>query len=209
MSRKYNKRCYGRQDLLLLPSGLQNPKKTLDNQDTHMITSVMLARQITLPNPPNRSNSFAPTFLQPLGFLFATSVVCFQQLAASFRKTPGVGVRARKSRHSHFQPFPRSGAATPFLPITSLQTQQFHAITHSFAQRQPNISIVSNALRTLSIATGVVPLRPSGGRRRRRVRGRCCRQKFFASPMTSATSVCAISVVVVYVPGGGVPVQTC
>ncbi len=121
MSRKYNKRCYGRQDLLLLPSGLQNPKKTLDNQDTHMITSVMLARQITLPNPPNRSNSFAPTFLQPLGFLFATSVVCFQQLAASFRKTPGVGVRARKSRHSHFQPFPRSGAATPFLPITFMR----------------------------------------------------------------------------------------
>src|SRR6266404_3385929 len=46
---------------------------------------------------------------------------------------------------------------SPFLPIISLQTQQFHAITHSFAQRQLNISIVSNALRTLSIVRGVVP----------------------------------------------------
>ncbi len=209
MSRKYNTLCYGREELLLLPSGVQNPKKTLDNPYTHMLTSVMLARQITLPHPPNQANSFAPALLPPLSSLFAAPLLCFQQLAASFRKTPGVGVRARKSRHSHFQPFPRSGAATPFLPITSLQTQQFHAITHSFAQRQPNISIVSNTLRTLSIATGVVPLRPSDGRRRRRVRGRCCREKFFASPMTSAKSVCAISVVVAYVPGGGVPVQTC
>src|SRR6266478_1806731 len=49
---------------------------------------------------------------------------------------------------------------SPFLPIISLQTQQFHAITHSFAQRQLNISIVSNALRTLSVATGVVPPLP-------------------------------------------------
>jgi hypothetical protein len=51
----------------------------------------------------------------------------------------------------------RSDAATPFLPITSLQTQQFHAITHSFAQRQSNIPIISNALRPLSVATWVAP----------------------------------------------------
>ena len=121
MSRKYNIFCYGRQELLLLPSGLQNPKKTLDNPYTHMITSVMLARQITLPHPPNQANSFAPALLQPLSSLFAAPLLCFQQLAASFRKTPGVGVRARKSRHSHFQPFPRSGAATPFLPITFMR----------------------------------------------------------------------------------------
>src|SRR5712664_3838514 len=73
-------------------------KRTLDNRYTYMITSVMLARQIT-----------------------------------------------------------RSDAATPLLPITSLQTQQFHAITHSFAQRQSNIPIISNALRPLSVATWVAP----------------------------------------------------
>src|SRR6266852_358966 len=86
MSRKYNTLCYGREDLLLLPGGLENPKKTLDNPYTHMLTSVMLARQITLPHPPNQANSFAPILLQPLSSLFAPPVLCFQQLAASFPK---------------------------------------------------------------------------------------------------------------------------
>ena len=160
----------------------RNPKKILDNPYTHMITSVMLPRQIplpSLPSPPNQANAFISTLLQPLYSLFATSSLCFQQLAASFHKTPGWGVSAKKSRHSHFQAFPPSDAATPFLPIISLQTQQFHAVTHSFAQRQPNISIAFSPLRTLSIATGVAPPRPSGESRRRRVRGRCCLRRLW------------------------------
>src|SRR5258708_26877427 len=48
-----------------------------------------------------------------------------------------------------------------FLPITSLQTLQSHAITHSFAQRRSVISPFFNSFRTLSIATGVVPPPPS------------------------------------------------
>ena len=46
---------------------------------------------------------------------------------------------------------------TPFPLITSLQILQFHAITHSFAQRRTSIYPVLNSFRTLSIATGVVP----------------------------------------------------
>jgi len=157
----------------------RNPKKTLDNPYTHMITSVMLPRQIPLLDTPNQSNSFIPTLLQPLCSRFPTPVVCFQQLTASFHKTPGWGVSAKKSPHSHFRTFPPSDAATPFLPIISLQTQQFHAVTHSFAQRQPNISIAFSPLRTLSIATGVAPPRPSGESRRRRVRGRCCLRRLW------------------------------
>jgi hypothetical protein len=42
------------------------PKKSLDNQYTNMIPSVMLSRQTTLPRPLNPSNSFAPIGLQPL-----------------------------------------------------------------------------------------------------------------------------------------------
>ena len=68
------------------------PQKPLDRRYTYMITSAMLARQTILPNPSSQANSFAPTLLEPLGSLSATSVVCFQQLAASFRKTPGWGV---------------------------------------------------------------------------------------------------------------------
>ena len=48
-------------------------------------------------------------------------------------------------------------SATPLLPITSLQPSQFHAVTHSFAQRRTAISPILNGFHTLSIATGVVP----------------------------------------------------
>ena len=51
----------------------------------------------------------------------------------------------------------RSNIATPLPPITSLQPLQFHAVTHSFAQRRTNIPTILNSLRTLSIVTGVYP----------------------------------------------------
>src|ERR1700720_4475064 len=57
----------------------------------------------------------------------------------------------------HFFVFPRRNFSTPLSPITSLQTQQFHAITHSFPQRRLAISLALNGFRTLFIATGVVP----------------------------------------------------
>jgi hypothetical protein len=56
-----------------------------------------------------------------------------------------------------FPPVERPNMATPLLPITSLQTLQFHAVTHSFAQRQTNIPTILNSLRTLFIVTGVYP----------------------------------------------------
>src|SRR6266481_4604685 len=52
----------------------------------------MLAGQITLPSSPNQGNSFASMLLEPLCSLFATLSLCFQQLGASSRKTPGWGV---------------------------------------------------------------------------------------------------------------------
>ena len=49
--------------------------------------------------------------------------------------------------------------STPLLPITSLQPQQFQAITNSFPQRRATIHPILNGFRTLSIATGGVPPR--------------------------------------------------
>ena len=46
--------------------------------------------------------------------------------------------------------------------ITYMQTPHFHAIAHSFAQREAYIYPVVNNLRTLSIAIGVVPPSVSG-----------------------------------------------
>ncbi len=53
--------------------------------------------------------------------------------------------------------FPVFERSTPLLPIISLQPQQFHAITHSFAQRRRAIPPIFNGFRTLSIATGMYP----------------------------------------------------
>ncbi len=50
---------------------------------------------------------------------------------------------------------PRQKCATSLLPITSVQAQQFHAVTHSFAQRRDAISSILSSFRTLSVATGV------------------------------------------------------
>jgi hypothetical protein len=47
---------------------------------------------------------------------------------------------------------------TSFLPITSLQLQYFQAVTHSFVRRRSTNPPVFNNFRTLSVATGVVPL---------------------------------------------------
>src|SRR6266478_5692631 len=45
--------------------------------------------------------------------------------------------------------------ASSFLPITSLQPQRFHAITHSFAQRRQPIRFPYNDLRTLLPLTAI------------------------------------------------------
>src|SRR5260221_13984583 len=50
---------------------------------------------------------------------------------------------------------PWQKCATSLLPITSVQAQQFHAVTHSFAQRRDAISSILSSFRPLSVATGV------------------------------------------------------
>src|SRR5258708_1439939 len=57
----------------------------------------------------------------------------------------------------NFTMLARTSRPSPFPPITSLQPQHYHGITHSFAQRQPSIPSIFNSFRTLSIATEVVP----------------------------------------------------
>jgi hypothetical protein len=58
---------------------------------TNMITSVMLARQAILPDPPNKANSFAPTLLRALCRSEKSQVLCNQANPDSFCKTAGVG----------------------------------------------------------------------------------------------------------------------
>src|SRR6266446_1654128 len=64
-------------------------KKYLDRVAVVMVNSPMLARH--LDHPPRRK-SFPCILLQPLCALFSSAALSFQSLAASFPKTPGVGV---------------------------------------------------------------------------------------------------------------------
>jgi len=136
---------------------------------------VLSRRNLAVPSRRSSPNSCLINHLEPLCFLFPTPVLCFQQLAASFPKipgvgyperncgTPGVGVITQWPLCSDLSDlcvalFPAFQRATPLLPITSLQPPHFHAITHSFPQRRAAIRLVIRKFRTLSIATGVCPL---------------------------------------------------
>src|SRR5713226_1956921 len=67
--------------------------KCLDKVAAAMVNSPMLARR--LPHSPRR-NSFPCILLPPLGSLFSHPSLYFQSLAASYCKTPGVGVPLRE-----------------------------------------------------------------------------------------------------------------
>ena len=53
---------------------------------------VLSRRNLSYPSRRSSPNSCLINRLEPLYFLFPTPALCFQQLAASFPKTPGVGV---------------------------------------------------------------------------------------------------------------------
>jgi hypothetical protein len=64
--------------------------------------------------------------------------------------------------HQPLLPAHRTPLLTPLLTITSLQTKQFHAITHSFSQRQPCISPIFGSTLLMSVG-GVSPRRSKSG----------------------------------------------
>ena len=68
--------------------------------------------------------------LQPLSLPFPTPILCFQQLAASFPKTPGVGVPLRGDRCTEAQKCP---SVSPFLAtLTHCVSRKFFPC-HSYA----------------------------------------------------------------------------
>jgi hypothetical protein len=114
--------------------------------------------------------------------LFTTPVVCFQQLADSFCKTPGVAYTPRDAsfRTIHFQtlsPRPVCKPVTPGAHCFDLVVLCFHEDTNCFFRKSfyfdnhPNCRGVWGA---------------SGGRRsRRRARGLCCLRNFWRRRITS------------------------
>src|SRR5467141_2129711 len=79
--------------------------------------TVCVLSRINLSHPSRHStpNSRPFNLLQPLCSLFSTPVLCFQSLAASFCKTPGVG-----GTSSRFVVFPESSLQHPVSSTNSL-----------------------------------------------------------------------------------------
>ena len=102
--------------------------------------------------------SFPPqprVFPQPFDFAGPLFSYCYkslfpQPLYSHIHPKPQ-GVSLSSIQH------PAASHISPLLLITSLQTQYFHAIAHSFAQRHSSNHRIINRLRILSIVTGVVP----------------------------------------------------
>src|SRR5260370_31248940 len=117
----------------------------------------MLPRQATLPHPANRANSFAPTLLLPLGSLFPICVVRFQQLAASFCKTPGVGlpiqclVRCNEAQ--------KSRSVTPLLATLTHSLSRKSVPCHSYENTRHGVPLRSrHPLLTAHYSRFVAPL---------------------------------------------------
>jgi hypothetical protein len=94
----------------------------------------MVARVISkkplLPSRRSSPNSSLINRLEPLYFLFPAPILCFQQLAASFCKTPGVGLPLRDGRCTEAQECP-SVSPLPATLTHSLSRKSFPC--HSYA----------------------------------------------------------------------------
>src|SRR6266478_5328345 len=88
-------------------------------------------RNLSYPSRRSSPNSRSVNLLQPLRRYSVAPVLCFQQLAASFPKTPGWGV-----------------------PRFPFQLRTTHYPLPSFVQRRAAISRISKSLRTLSVVIG-------------------------------------------------------
>src|SRR5258707_15390814 len=87
-------------------------------------------RNLSYPSRRSSPNSRPVNLLQPLCSLFATPVLCFQQLAASFPKTPGVGVPLRDGRCTEAQKCP---SVSPLFATLTHSVSRKSFPCHSYA----------------------------------------------------------------------------
>src|SRR6266403_3952775 len=91
---------------------------------------VLSRTNLSYPSRHSSSNSRPVNLLQPLCAFFTAPVLCFQQLAASFPETPGVGVPLRNGRCTKAQKCP-SVSPLPATLTHSLSRKSFPC--HSYA----------------------------------------------------------------------------
>jgi len=111
--------------------------KCLDKVAVVLVNSPMLARR--LDHPPRRK-SFPYILLQPLCALFSSAALSFQSLAASFRKTPGVGVLHKSVLC--YQQLPDSSSRevqTGGTAISGCRSQVFKGMSRRSTPRRPSL----------------------------------------------------------------------
>ena len=91
---------------------------------------VLSRRNFSYPSRRSIPNSSLINRLEPLYFLFPAPILCFQQLAASFPKTPGVGVPLRGGRCTEAQKCP---SVSPFLATLTHSVSRKSFPCHSYA----------------------------------------------------------------------------
>jgi hypothetical protein len=122
-------------------------KFTIDRRPDGVVSLCVLSRRnLSCPSRHSTPNSSLINRLEPLCFLFPTPVLCFQQLAASFPKTPGVGVLDEKFRVSDSQLV--DGSERQLLcflshPCNPSSFKQLRTLLRNGAPLSPLFSIVS------------------------------------------------------------------
>ena len=92
--------------------------------------AVLFRRNLSYPSRRSSPKSRPFNLLQPLSSLFAAPLLCFQQLAASFPKTPGVGVPPRDGRCTEAQ---KCLAVSPLLATLTSFVSRKSFPCHSYA----------------------------------------------------------------------------
>ena len=117
-----------------------------------MISSRMLLGQTTSSlRAPAKLSSLHSSNCSLFVLSFRSSPFRISNLEPLFAKHPGGGT-------PNLCALAWQNLLSSLLLITYMQAPYFHALAHSFAQREACIYPVANNLRTLSIAIGVVPL---------------------------------------------------
>ncbi len=154
------------------PQPIQNEelKFTIDKHTERIVAFRVLSRTNLVHRfRPSSLNPCAVNLLQPLDSLFPTPLLCFQQLAASFCKTPGLGVPFGLRPTSNIQPLTHVFVrhmrhVAPLSPVPSLDCAYFlsprvypsqHSNLQTFGRSDAPMLLFSSAFRNFATFGGI------------------------------------------------------
>src|SRR5712691_3366438 len=116
--------------------------------------AVLSRRNLSYPSRRSSPNSRPFNLLQPLSPLSAAPLLCFQQLAASFPKTPGVGVPPRDGRCTEAQ---KCLAVSPLLATLTSFVSRKSFPCHSYANTRDGGATAAPVSASVSLCSPFSP----------------------------------------------------